>query len=120
MARLVMLEIADNDVADKFVEAVKEARVLYGIERLEAKVEAVWAAPTMFCECEDYIGKSAASSKFRWWVHAKCGKPRRTAQQLPRNLMEPSELPRGERVYYIGFMADRSAAWNLHYPRPKQ
>jgi hypothetical protein len=134
MARLILIEIPDNADADAFVSAVKNDAVLFAkpagttvvdgreVEELtwhnleNAKVEAVWAKPTQFCECDDYAGVSAPTSKFRWMVHAKCAKPRRGANQNPRDLTRPDAKP-GEVPYYIGFRADSKM---FGHPRPQR
>jgi hypothetical protein len=122
MARLILIEIADNAEADRFIAALKGDNVLRGVEvppadadqaypeykwdNLEgAKVEAVWAKPTQFCTCEDYKGVSAPSKTYRWMVHAKCAKPHPRAMQHPKDLTrdgwKPQEIP-----YYLGFRSD--------------
>jgi hypothetical protein len=119
-----LLEILDNDEADNFVKALQgqEIYVPHLINgssdtvevqylRQLAKVEAVWAAPTKFCECADYTGKSVTTKAYRWWVHLKCSKPRATAQQHPRNLLDPTDMDVRDTRYSITFMADRTAAW---------
>jgi hypothetical protein len=133
MARLILIEIPDNADADAFVEAIKNENVLFAkpVDGAEAevtmvelswhdlenaKVEAVWAKPTQFCECDDYAGVSAPTSKFRWMVHAKCAKPRRGANQNPRDLTRPDAKP-GEVPYYIGFRADSKM---FGHPRPQR
>jgi hypothetical protein len=128
MARLVLIEIPDNADADAFISAIKNDAVLFAKETTVVegedpgyevswhntegfKVEAVWAKPTQFCECPDYNGVSAPTSKYRWMVHAKCAKPRAGAMQHPRDLTRPDTKPQ-EIPYYLGFRAD-CKGWTL-------
>lgn len=127
MARFVVVEIPDNVEADNFVKAVESGLVWYGtaeaneIKMTESayrgwKVPQVYAVPTLFCECPDYEGKSTRSARYGWYVHAKCAKPRPGALQHPYNLLE-KDVPATERVYYMGFRADRRP-WRI--PMAKQ
>lgn len=120
--RFVVLEIPDNDEAEALIKAVQGGMVLFGrLQHPETpevaeyafemmgegwEVPQVYAVPTKFCECPDYNGVSARSSKYGWWVHAKCSKPRPGAMQHPFNLLERHK-PGEEVVYYMGFRADR-------------
>jgi hypothetical protein len=117
VARLILISIPDNVDAEDFMNAVKANQVIVGQqeeeeganvwrykELLGAKVEALFALPTKFCECPDYAGTSTPTKAFRWMVHAKCAKPRKGANQNPRDLLRPDARP-GEVPYYIGFRA---------------
>lgn len=126
--RFVVIEIPDNDVADNFVQAVKDGRVIYGVPRSEegeiaevnylglndqgeASVPAMYGVPTKFCDCADYEGKGVRTKKYGWYVHAKCAKPRANTSQYPNNLLGPGGLK--EKVYTIGFRGDRKSAWGI-------
>ena len=128
MARLVMISIPDNVDAEAFVKAVEEGYIMYSkphptlknevsINKLEtAKVEALWAKPTQFCECDDYAGVSAPTKAYRWMVHAKCAKPRKGTMQHPRDLTRP-DTPAEQIPYYLGFRADSEG---FVFPREKK
>jgi hypothetical protein len=129
--RFVVVEIPDNAEADAFVEAVKTGQVIYAVpagqEEVDGrmvdtvawkdipdtwKVPQVYAVPTMFCECPDYKGISVKSSKYGWFVHAKCARPRPSALQHPFNLVEMGQnggqwVDGRDRRYYMGFRANR-------------
>ena len=123
--RFVVVEIPDNEEADAFVEAIKTGYVMFskphpklpnevslGKPETEWKVPQVYAVPTMFCECPDYNGVSVKSSKYGWYVHVKCAKPRPTALQHPFNLVEMAAngnqwVDGRDRRYYMGFRANR-------------
>jgi ribosomal protein L37AE/L43A len=124
MARFVVVEIPDNEEADAFVEAIQNGYVLFSKPHpkledevsvnkpsSEWKVTQVYAVPTMFCECLDKKEWSAKSVKYGWWVCAKCSKPKAGALQHPYNLLEKDVDPK-ERVYYMGFRADRRG-WRI-------
>jgi hypothetical protein len=122
--RFVMIQIPDNEEADAFIKAAERGDLLFGFDKDDgtgeygykgltgASVPGVWAVPTKFCECPDYAGKGVRSSKYGWHVHAKCAKPRKTAQQYPRNLKEAGRTIK-ELVYFLGFRADRKSVWGL-------
>jgi hypothetical protein len=122
--RFVVVEIEDNEEADAFIGAIECGYVLYSRPHPEkvdehevvnltgAKVPAVFAVPTKFCECPDYEGKSVRSKKFGWNVHAKCAKPRATVGLYPNNLLEVGATVK-ERVYFMSFRADRKSPWGV-------
>lgn len=130
--RLVLIEIADNTMADQFVKYVQEnndvairADLDDGngtiMHYIPAKAEGMWAVPTLFCECEDYLGKSVMTKAYRWWVHAKCSKPRRTApQSITRNLLEPESWPIVVKKYVLSYVADRTDPWIRYYGAGKK
>jgi hypothetical protein len=120
--RFVVVEIPDNDDADAFVKAVENGAVWYAVFAVSIngevkvqesaykdwKVPQVYQVPTKFCDCPSYTGKDAKSSKYGWWVHAACGKPRPGALQHPYNLVERAQgVHSTKSVYYMGFRADR-------------
>lgn len=78
MARYVLVEFDDNAAAKRFVEKVNGEYGAVDGDHMTRRVRAVWAKPTLFCECE---GKQKSSFGFRvgeksgWWVHSKCGRP---------------------------------------------
>jgi hypothetical protein len=129
MARFVMIQIDDNDEADAFVKAIGAYNVIYGTasndadvteisyKELIASIKAIWAVPTKFCECPDYPGVSVPSQKYRWMVHAKCGKPAKGAMMHPRDLSLPEDTPSNEIPFYLGMRADQRG-WII--PRAKK
>jgi hypothetical protein len=125
MARFVVVEIPDNDEAEAFIKAIQEGYVMFsrphptlegevsvGKPITEWKVPQVYAVPTMFCEC-DKTYPEGKSQKFGWYVCTGpgCSKPRKGAMQHPYNLVE-KDVPVTERVYYMGFRADRRG-WRI-------
>jgi hypothetical protein len=127
MARFVMISIPDNADANAFVKAIESDGVIFSVPtpdtetevrytELTAKVEAVWAQPTKFCDCPDYAGTSAPTSTYRWMVHAKCARPRKGAMQHPKDLLRP-DAPATETPYYLGFRAD-SKGWRIPKEKP--
>jgi hypothetical protein len=120
MARLLLISVPDNAHAEDFINAVNNGDVIFStsvvvpdsddpgevryVPLLAPKVEAVWGLPTQFCECPDYPGSSVPTAKMRWMVHSRCAKPRKGANQNPRDLLRPDARP-GEVPYYIGFRA---------------
>jgi hypothetical protein len=83
LSRLVVLEFADNDIADKFVSLVDgttlkpEDVAISAMAGAHATVVKVLAKPTMFCTCNvEYSVKNFAKSKrYGWTVHVRCKKP---------------------------------------------
>jgi hypothetical protein len=121
MARYVLLRIEDNDAAESFVKSIRQQDVFFSQSNedgtgsygyLKATVLGLFGAPTLFCECDDKSDVSARSKKFGWWVHRKCGKPKKGNMQHPYNLLEP-DRPKAiqeRRDLYIG----------VTEPRPKE
>jgi hypothetical protein len=122
--RLVLMAFEDDKMAEGFIQAVKDDNVLFATpvkqgegesifeevkwDNLEkVTVEAMWQAPTKFCECDDYAGVSHPTKNYRWRVHAKCAKPRPQTQQSPRNLLEPKETHPRDSRYWLYFMPKR-------------
>jgi hypothetical protein len=130
MARFVMISIPDNKDADQLVAAIERGDFLFGYDKdngdgtgeygykapTDAKVEAVWAKPTKFCECTDWAGVSAPTTSYRWMVHAKCAKPRKGVMQHPKDLTRV-DTPANEIPFYLGFRAD-CKGWRI--PREKK
>jgi hypothetical protein len=122
MARFVVVEIPDNDEAEAFISAIKNSAVIYGRpvgdevqygpQQSEWRVPQVYAVPTLFCEC-DKTYPEGKSQKFGWYVCTGpgCSRPRKGSMQHPYNLVEKN-VPVTERVYYMGFRADRRG-WRI-------
>jgi len=123
--RFVVVEIPDNDEADNFVRALEAGQVVvsyqvrneedgstsFGYRPIgEVKAPQVYAVPTMFCECAINYSQ-ARSKKYGWYVCVKCSKPRKGSMQHPFNLRE-LDVAIKERVYYMGFRADRQG-WRI-------
>ena len=122
--RFVVVEIPDNEEADNFARAIEGGEVIVPhlvngtadhVEvaykpLLGAKVPQVYAVPTMFCECGINYSQ-ARSKKYGWYVCVKCSKPRKGSVQHPFNLRE-LDVAIKERVYYMGFRADRQG-WRI-------
>lgn len=113
MARFVMVQFDDNDEADNFVKSVGE-NVVAG----NPEVKAVWAMPTMLCEChppwllpnrkdkyQSYCDP-VRSKTYGWLVCPKCAKPHPYQVQHPKNLLD-GDKPTSERIWYLGFRADQ-------------
>lgn len=111
MARYVMLEFDDNQMAEEFVKAVHEGlEVIYAqqvkvdedkweskFKPLKALVRGLWFKPVNFCECipqpEDSARNFVKGSKFGIFVHRVCKKPRKGGNQFPKNLLDPKVVP---------------------------
>jgi len=133
MARFVLISIPDNEEADNFVRAlggneVFVAHLVPGEGETpevayrpmpDAKVESVWAKPTMMCECHGTMNLGprlkekglspctpVRSKKFGWLVCPQCAKPHAHQVQHPKDLLRPDATAQ-ERVYYLGFRADQ-------------
>lgn len=132
--RFVVVEIPDNAEAEAFISAIKNQAVFYGVRNGTTEVDGrevdeikwvdipdtwkvpqVYAAPTLFCECATTY-KEGRSQKFGWWVCSNCSKPRKGSMQHPFNLVERN-VPAMERVYYMGFRADRRG-WRIPKVNP--
>jgi len=99
MARLICLYVEDNDQAQTLIDdmlAYPDARLLTPAQEndIAAIPVALFAVPTLFCECPERFGDSkmtgyriARGAKLGWWVHDKCGKPRVDQWQSPRNMI---------------------------------
>jgi hypothetical protein len=67
----------------------------------------MFGQPTKFCDCADYNNVSAPSKTYAWYVHAKCGKPRKGRMQHPRDLLRlPGSKP-VDHPFYLGFRAGK-------------
>lgn len=111
MARYVMLEFDDNQMAEDFIKAVHEGLgVIYPKQvkidedkweskfiPLVAKVRGLWFKPVNFCECtpqpEDSARNFIKGSRFGVYVHKVCKKPRKGGNQFPKNLLDPKVVP---------------------------
>jgi hypothetical protein len=101
MARYILLEVDDNEAAGDLVAALQRGPgnvFLYKkpddsgefrVAEFAAKVRALFAKPTKFCDCVKADDNSVKGAKLGWWVHRKCGKPKHGVCQHPRNLLLP-------------------------------
>jgi hypothetical protein len=118
MAVYVLLEFDDDKQAQNFVKDTITSDVVSWfnekaqLENARSKVRAVFKKPTLFCECVSGSkleqGGSSRGKKYGWWVHSKCGKPRRFWAEgdqwyalgtnlLPLALLERMGLPAEKR-----------------------
>jgi hypothetical protein len=93
MARLLVINIDDNETAKAVIDAVMDIQgrpadaYMIGpmLGASGATLEGVFARPTQFCECTDVRGKGrpdagwSRTKRFGWWVHVKCKKPSKMA-----------------------------------------
>lgn len=80
MARYVLLEFDDNASAKRFVQGVNEDYAAVLPDYKTRRCIAVWAKPTLFCECTRGVkgmNPFRRGVKSGWWVHAPCGRPTR-------------------------------------------
>jgi len=105
MAKLVLLEIADDDQADKLLDAIEGGRALPAEAFLlqDVVVRGIFKWPTQFCECppetRDTSGTSRRGAKFGWGVKSCCNKPGKGVGQQPVNLLEGKEWP--DRNFFV-------------------
>ncbi len=100
MGRFVGLYFEDNSDADLFLEDLSKIQGYYEYNSAPIAV-ALFAVPTMFCECPENPTKprrQVRGSKYGWWVHKDCGKPMANSFQHPRNLLEKPKLGPGEQL----------------------
>lgn len=157
MARYLLLSFQDDQEAEKFLTAVTNNRsvgdeklhhVFYGLPKDPADpkggvimnglptnvyVRGMWQNPTKYCECttRERAKGFSLSRKYKWWVHAQCGKPTRNWAQmvgdrlfkaLGKNLLPVSkEAPewRGEGVYGHNWDEGRKQWINVETGEPK-
>lgn len=97
MAKYVLLQFDDDEEADEFVKGAQE--VGYALSASEKSsmwksffiVVGVFKKPTLFCDCTGKDDKSARGTKWGWWLHKACGKPKRGMTHHPWNLLHPGE-----------------------------
>jgi hypothetical protein len=81
MARYVLIQVDENDRADRLIEK------LSGVPGL--RVIGLFGKPLQFCECEGPWERSSRGKRYGWYVCPECGKPRSGGpHQRPRNLLE--------------------------------
>jgi hypothetical protein len=99
MAKYVLLAFDNDDEADSFTSTIVDAGIASSLT-----VAGVYKRPTMLCECPGKDDKSVRGTKWGWWLHKGCGKPKRGNVLHPWNLLFP-----GERLTdhpYIGIRAE--------------
>ncbi len=101
MGRFVGLYFEDNEKGERFAEQMKDADSKGVPFPSGGQIVALFAVPTMFCECPENPTKprrQVRGSKYGWWVHKECGKPMANSFQHPRNLLEKVKLGAGEQL----------------------
>ena len=96
MARYIVLEVNDNQVAENFIKACnKKTKIGWPF-----RIVGVFVKPGRTCSCpnarranyrEDsskhgWAGGIQKGEKFGWWVCTQCGKPRKGGHQLNNQL----------------------------------
>lgn len=75
MARYVLVEVDDNDQADKLCEYIAKGNNNYGM-----RIAGLFGVPTKWCDChptEDYHKNEVVrGKKLGWWVHRLCRRAR--------------------------------------------
>lgn len=89
MARYVVLSFEDNTkaetfISDKLVLGPDLQDLFAGTLLGEAKVEAIFAKPTKFCECTKKRKGWFRGKKYGWWVCSNCGLPTANGGDLTR------------------------------------
>lgn len=80
MARYVLVEVDENDRADRLIEKLEAVPGL--------RVVGLFGKPTQFCECEGPWEQSKRGKKYGWYVCPACGFPRKYGpHQRPKNLL---------------------------------
>jgi hypothetical protein len=158
VARYILLQVSNDADADSLVEAInnnqtvgdeKLHHVFYGTPKdpadprmgglkftnlpTDVSVRGMWQKPTKYCDCttRDRARGFSLSKKYKWWVHAACGKPteswatnigERLFQALGKNLIPVStDAPewRGEGVRGHKWDPDRKLWVNVQTGQPK-
>jgi hypothetical protein len=86
MARYVLVEVDENDRADRLREK------LDGVPGL--RVIAMFGKPTKFCECDPMSDRSKRGKTYGWWCCPNCSMPKTDAMQSGlTNLLDQPGLP---------------------------
>lgn len=86
MPRYLLIEVDNNDSADRMRELIDTANK-------PMRVVAMFAKPAALCGCEVRSDKSVRGSKFGWWLCPECRRPKSGAPQTMRNLLDHPDTP---------------------------
>lgn len=82
MARYVLVEVDENDRADRLIQKLE---VVPGL-----RIIGLWFKPTRFCECGGPWDRSIRERKYGVYICPACKRPREFGpHQRPMNLLEP-------------------------------
>lgn len=96
MARLVLIQFANNAEAEAYVASLRTGKSFvsapqddgdYKVVEVAPQVLGMYGRPTTFCVCEDTKYNQVRGAKLGWWVCAKCNKARPERDQIPANLL---------------------------------
>lgn len=113
MARYILIEVDDNEVAGDLVKALQSEGEMhfyhklpgteldYQVKAVKAKVRALFAKPVNFCECPP-SANAVRGKTFGWHVCPTCGKAKKGECQHPRNLLDSPDARLTDRDLYLG------------------
>jgi hypothetical protein len=94
MARYLLIEVDNNDSADRMRELIDNADK-------PMRVVAMFAKPGALCECEVRSEKSVRGAKFGWWLCPECRRPKSGGNQTLRNLLDDEGTPAKYREIFL-------------------
>jgi len=116
VARYVLIEFDNDAEADSFVVTINGTDSPF-IGTATMRAIGVYQKPTMFCECPGVDDTSVRGAKHGWWLHRKCGKPKRGHVQHPLNKLTPDVKPKDQmRRMYIGVNEPLSSLPSMPVP----
>lgn len=105
MVRYVLVEVDDNDSADRLIDKVSWIKGM--------RVAGLFGVPTRHCDCPKdggYHGNDIIrGAKLGWWIHRKCRRARRGTHQL-ENLVHPSDRDYSSDVGFVNVVTSVSIA----------
>jgi hypothetical protein len=101
MAKYLLLEFDRDEDAEAFASTLEA-------DNTTIHAVGMYKKPTLFCDCTDSGEKSVFGSKWGWFVHKVCGRPRRSVWQGPKNLLKPNE-DHGKRPVIVSIREPRNS-----------
>lgn len=106
MARYLVVQVDDNDRADKLASKLNEVT---GID-----VIGLFGKPTQYCECEGPWDRSIRGKKYGWYICPDCGKPRSEGpHQRPANLLW-TEVPETMQNVFLSIREPYQTPLEMH------
>jgi hypothetical protein len=94
--RYVLIEVDDNEVAQKLMNKFENVRGL--------RIAGLFGPPTTWCGCPKSDGyhkdQIVRGGKLGWWVHRSCRRARKGTHQLT-NLIWPADRSYGQKTGYV-------------------
>jgi hypothetical protein len=108
MARYVLIQVDENDRADRLIDK------LSGVTGL--RIIGLFGKPTQFCECPGPWERSTRGKKYGWYCCPDCGYPRKFGpHQRPRNLLE-GDTPETMQNVFLSVREPYLNAMEMHGP----